>query len=191
MSTWRVIPGTTASFVYRWGAPPLIYVDVTVSKLTPLQLTATAHGVPDGWSVAIADMAQLFKLQADSWPPGSCDFRAARVPDADTIEFNQLDANRINAGALNTSGTVAYETPVALSGFTGTFTYTDAAGDLVVVTPAIDNTAKTITIVLDNTETLPFTVGTTMSFELQLTSGSGVVTQLDAGVLEVVDGTGC
>jgi hypothetical protein len=184
LSTWQIVPGTTVRFVYRWGAAPLIYVPVTVSSLTPLQFTATAHGIPDGWSVAIADLASIPQLIAKSWPPTSCDYRQVRVVDANTIEFNTIDAARIN-GAMAATGKVAYETPTNLASMTGTFT---VDGFVTPFTPVFDNTAKTITITISALQSATLTAGQSLSFELLVVDSGLAVTQLDFGQIEVIDG---
>ena len=189
MSTWKVVPGTTVSFTYRWGANPFIYLDVSISRLTPLRLTATGHGIPDGWSVAIAEFDGISSLQAESWPPGGCDFRPIRAVDANTIEFNTIDAARLSGAAVGDAGVIAYETPVDLSGYTGVMTIDGVASPISAV---LDNTAKTITVTVPVSTTETFSVGTSMSFSLKMTATvGGAVTQLDFGTIEVVDGSSC
>lgn len=189
MSTWKVVPGTSVSFVYRWGAQPLIYQDVSISRLTPLRLTDTGHNIPDGWSVAIAEFDGISCLQAESWPPTGCDFRSIRVVDANTIEFNSIDAARLSGAATGDAGVIALETPVDLTNWTGTITI-DGVTDPIDLT--VDNSAKTITASLDPATTETFSVGTSIGFRITMTNGiSGEVTQLDFGALEVVDGSSC
>lgn len=186
MSTWQVVPGTTVPLVYRWGAAPLIYVPVVISNLTPLRLTATAHGIPDGWPVAVPEMDNLPDLEAEAWPPSECDYQAIHVVDANTLEFNGLDAARTPA-VVGGLGVLAYQTPMSLSGSTGTFTI--ATPITLVITAVLDNSAKTITVTLTSAETAAYPVGAIYAFSILITDSGGNVTQLDAGSIEVVDAT--
>lgn len=189
MSTWKIVPGTTVSFVYRWGANPFIYQDVSISRLTPLQLTSTGHGIPDGWSVAIAEFDGISSLQAESWPPSGCDFRPVRVVDANTIEFNKIDAARLSGAATGDTGVIALETPIDLSGYTGVMTIDSVVSPISAV---LDNTAKTITVTVPVSTTQDFSVGSSLQFSLKMTATTGgAVTQLDFGTIEVVDGSSC
>lgn len=187
MSTWVVVPNTSAVFTYRWGAPPFIYTPVTVLQLTPLRFTATAHGIPDQWPVAIPDLPSLQKLQAVTWPPGPCDITPIRSIDANTLEFNLVDASRINAAAATTTGNIAYQTPVNLTGFTGSFVVSSAFGvtpPLLTVAAVVDNTGKTVVVSLTGAQTAAL-AGTNNVFSLLMTSPTNVVTWLDSGAFVV------
>lgn len=181
--------GATYQQVYRWGAQPLVYKQVTaVTAYAPLTMTVAGHGVPAGWAIAVNDFASpLEVLNASAWPPVDSDFDSATVIDANTLSLNDVDATGL--GTYTSGGVIAYYTPVDLAGYSGVFNiYSSpptASPPVPVATGAVtfDNTAKTITITITPATSAP--LGGNYTYTLVLTDGSGVVTFLDEGKLVV------
>ena len=49
--------GRTFSLALRWESPPVVYRPITaIAQTAPARLTVPAHGVPDGWRVAITNV---------------------------------------------------------------------------------------------------------------------------------------
>jgi hypothetical protein len=183
-----ICKGKTFSEVYRWEAGPIIYKAVTaVVQTTPLRLTVPSHGFPDGWRLALSAFNGMIEVNAKN-PPRASDYHRATVIDANTIEFN--DINAADFGAYTSGGYVQGNTPVSIASYTAELIVEDAErdGDELVDWSAnvtIDNTAKTITFTVSATATaaLAFEEGW---YELVLTSPGGVKTPLLQGRVRVV-----
>src|SRR6185312_10219966 len=112
--------GTTYILPYRYGSEPIVYKPITAKVSdTPLRLTVPGHGLTDGWPVALTDTGWP-QLSAKTWPPCATDNLRATVVDADTIEFNTIDAKRLT-GDYAAGGVLAYLTPVSLAGASASF----------------------------------------------------------------------
>lgn len=88
-----------------------------IERSAPLRITATDHGIPDGWRVAIMNARVLGEFAAQTNPPKDRDLRPAIVPNADTVEFN-----KINGAAFKPhtgGGHLAWLEPMDLSPFIG------------------------------------------------------------------------
>lgn len=179
----RIAQGTTYTQVFRWGVEPLVYKPVSaLVSLTPLTLTATAHGLPANWSVAFANLG-FDELKADEWPPDADDFYEATTVDVDTVSFNEIDAGRLT-GTYAAGASLAYMTPAPLAGASASFTVYDASGTLVLTVAAVlDDTAKTISVTISDTQTAALDVGS-YTYALTATSG-GVVTLLGTGDIDL------
>lgn len=169
--------GVTYVVVYRYGGAPLIYKPIAaVTAYLPLTLTATAHGVTDGWPVAFRGLGS--GVDASDWPPTNKDFFFATVVDANTISINDLDATVLTA--YTSGGILAYYTPTSLAGATAVFTLSSAdscGNETVVLTTnaVLDNTAKTITLTLSAAQTAALITGA-YTFSLIMTdAGSNVI----------------
>ncbi|MGH7746320.1 MAG: hypothetical protein ACREQ5_16400 [Candidatus Dormibacteria bacterium] len=198
--------GTTYNRVYRWSAPPLIYGTVTaVPSLIPLTLTVPAHGVVDGWPVAMTALGGFTpQLMASTWPPDPTDYTPAHVVDSNTIQFNTIDATRYLLAASTgwtSGGLIAYLTPVSLTGVTAVLNIYNLIGlpytpnpvlspptpppppvPVLTVTPTVG--ANTITVTLTAAQTTSLAVGQ-YSYTLEVTDGLGNVTLLDSGQMLV------
>lgn len=191
--TITIVKGKTFSRVYRWGALPIIYKAISaVTKTAPVVVTATGHGLVDGWPVAITNVGGMVELNAVYSPPAASDYAQATYVDANTISINSVNAAGYTT--YTSGGYLQYYTPVDMNGYSARFQIRasiDATGTpLVALTSSagitIDNTAKTITVTIAATATddLSFTNGV---YELEMESGTGVVTRLVSGPV-VVEG---
>jgi hypothetical protein len=188
-----IIKGKTFSRVLRWGALPLVYKAITaITKAGNPVITSTSHGLVNGWPVAIAGIVGMTELNAVGDPPGGADYRQATYVDANTISLNAVNA--AGYGTYVSGGYLQYYTPVNLSGFTARLqirpTLTSTGTPLVSLTELdgidLDNTAKTITWTLDAADTAAYTF-TTGVYELEMISGTGVVSRLAFGNVAVED----
>lgn len=188
----------TFSRVLRWGTLPYVYKAITgITAAAPAVVTAVGHGAPNGWRVAIVSAGGMRQINASN-PPRSDEFNAATVLTADTISINAINAATYTA--YTTGGYVQYYTPASLVGYTARFrvwaTDVDAAAgstpllSLVSGVSAplsgitLDNTAKTITLLISETDVEALT-WTTGFYELDLISSGGVATELLTGVVNV------
>lgn len=178
-----IIKGKTFRRVLRWEVKPLVYAAITnITKAGPAVITATGHGAPDGWKVAVIGVAGMRQINAKHWPLRTTDFHEATVVDANTVKLN--DVNVTEYDAHTSGGYLVYYTPQDLAGMTGRFQIrANDTSDTALVSKTspsgvtLDNTAKTITIELEASETEDYTFSEGVG-ELEMEDGSSDVTQL-------------
>ncbi len=193
-----IIQGATFEQIVRWETLPLIYKPITaITQAGPVQITATAHGCPDGWRAAVVSAGGMRQINATHWPLTDVDFHKVTVNDSANITFN--DTNSGSYTAYTTGGSLVFYTPTTLTGFTAALTvvasqgssaalgtYTSGAPDNSIVIDTA-NFLSTITLPSSVTQLLPTTWGTTSAwYYLEFTDGSGNVTQLLSGNITVV-----
>lgn len=184
--------GETFSRVLRWETTPIVYKAISaITAAAPPVITATGHGIPDGWSVAVISAGGMTEINALNWPLKRSDFHKATKLTDDTISLN--DVNAAEYTAYTSGGYVAYNTPTSLSGLTARMQIRaskNASTTLLELTTensriALDDTLKTITLTITaaDTEDLTFTKGV---YDLEMINGT-VVTRLLQGNI-IVDG---
>ena len=192
MEKLTIRQGKTFSKALRWGASPLIYRPITgIATTAPVRITATAHGLPPKWPVAVMGAAGLPNLNAQNNPPKPADFYHAAVVDADHIEINTVNAERFRP--YTGGGQLVFYTPTPLDGYTARFVVRDKVGGAVLFsgtsvdgTVVIDAVNFTITIALTAVATAAMTWKKGV-YELELTAPSGFVpSAFPIGDIEVV-----
>jgi len=76
----------------------------------PTRLTVEDHGIPDGWPVQVTCVSNPIELNTDEGQR-----RIAKVVDADTIEFNDFNANCLRP--YTSGGLVVFNKPEDLTGW--------------------------------------------------------------------------
>lgn len=106
-----IVQGASMDYVFRWATAKKLYADVSaVLDYAPLIITATAHGIDaDAWPVLLTDFVGMEDLNSD------CDFQKATINDANTLQFNDINAKQL--GTYASGGTVTYFEPVILTGY--------------------------------------------------------------------------
>lgn len=181
--------GETFHPVLRWGSGVYTSKAITgISKAAPASITATGHGLPNGWPCAVSGAQGMTQINSTRFPPGGDDWRYGTVVDANTVEFNEVDSS--NYSAWTSGGFLVYDTPAPLAGITFTLViYSDADHDNVLVTLssatpaqiAVDDTLKTITPLLQ-TAALTWDTG---YYLLKATDSGGIVTELLRGIISI------
>jgi hypothetical protein len=173
--------GATFSRTYRWGTRPYVYKTISaVAKAAPVRLTVTAHGLKDGWRVAVSNVAGMTELNAQNEPPLDNEYHAVTVVDANTIELNEIVSLGYTAATANT-GVVRYLTPVDLkirrtaSSADTLVSLTSEDGDI-----TLDATENTITVEISPATSAALSFSEAV-FQLELVAGDGTVTRLDSG----------
>jgi len=179
--------GETWHPTLRWGLEPLTSVPITaITQAAPAAITASAHGVPNGWPVAITGAAGMTQINAAHYPPRGEDWQTSQVLDTNTVALQ--DVSSATYTAYLTGGFLVYRTPAPLVGINFTLSVWDSPERtdtplLTLTSPdgiAVDLTAMTLTPVLQSAS-LPWTQG---YYTLSATDpGSGIVTELLDGVL--------
>ena len=186
--------GKTFSRVVRWETGPVVYVPITaITQAAPAVVTATAHGIPAGWRVALLSVKGMAQINAANMPPRTADYHKATVVDPNTVSFN--DINSLGYSPYTSGGVLAYNTPAPLTGYTAAMSIKDKIGGTELLrldtTPSgrivIDSTGMTITLTVDAVTTAGITWNTGV-YDLKLISASGVATELLAGSVTVDPG---
>lgn len=168
--------GKTFRMPVRYAVKPYIYKAISaIEASVPLTLTIAAHGVPNGWRVALVGSADDEVI-----PPRHVEWRGATYVDNDTIQLNEVlddeDATHI-----------VYETPASLVGLTARMQIrASVTSTTVLLTPtiALDDATKMITVTISavNTAAIDWRRGV---YELEVEDAGGIVTQLLEGRVEV------
>ena len=189
-----IIQGKTFSRAVRWETSPFVYKPITgITKAAPAVVTCVGHGVPDGWRVAVVSAQGMTEINASN-PPKEREFVKATVLTPDTLELNTV--NSAEYTAYTSGGYIQYYTPVSLSGFTARMQIKNRVGGTVLASSDVDDAplnviwialstaAYTISFTIDATDTAAFTWVKGV-YDLELISGSGVVTQVLTGLVSV------
>ena len=188
--------GKTFALVLRWETEPIIYKPITaIQQAAPARLDVAGHGAPDGWRAAVTSVKGMAEINADD--PAKLrdsDYHPVTVISADIIEFNDINAAGFKAYA--SGGYLQYNTPVDLAGFTAQMEIKDKVGGTVlasadaadaplnILSIAIDNAKKTITLTISATATAAIAWKKGV-YDLEMKSADGVVTALITGAVSV------
>lgn len=186
-----IIQGATFSQTVRWETLPFMFAAISaISNTAPVRITTTgAHGILDGWRVAVVDAEGLTELNAANNPPKTSDFHQATVVDTTHIEFNPISAAGFEA--YTSDGYLQWYTPHDLTGYTARMAIKNKVGGTVLLSLTTENdgivinaSAKTITLEITATATAALT-WTSGTYDLELISPTGVVTSLMTGSVSV------
>lgn len=183
---FKVYQGSTFSEVLRWESSKKVYKAITgITQAAPCVITATSHGVPDGWRVKVTNVGGMTDINsADT-------YHIATKLTADTIELNSI--NSIGYKAYTSGGILEYNEPINLTGYTARMQIrekidsVDVIDELTTVNGAItiDTTNYKINVVISAADTALYTFSTAV-YSLELVSAGGVVTPFANGVLTLV-----
>lgn len=171
---FKVYQGSTFRQVLRWESSAKTYVPITnITKTAPVVVTATAHGAPLGWRAKITGVGGMKEIN------DSENYRLITAVNTNTVTFNEINAASYTA--YTTGGMLEYNTPVDLTGYTARMQIRSSLDSSTVIqelTTAnsgilIDNTYKTITIVLTATQTAALTFSSAV-YSLELVTGTEV-----------------
>ena len=184
--------GRTFSLALRWETAPVIYKAITgISQTAPVRITVPAHGIPDGWRVAITNVKGMTAINADANKINDRDYHQATVIDANTIEINDINASGFKE--YLSGGYVQFNTPVTLTGFTARMAIKDKVGGtgfLSLTTEnagiSLDEARRVITLNITAAATALFTWKSGV-YDLEMVSGAtpAVVTALISGRVTV------
>ena len=184
--------GETLVRVVRWEALPYVYSAITgITQAAPAVVTSAGHGLVTGWRAAVLSAGGMRQINAKHTPPADSEFRKVTKVDASSINFNEVDSSRYTA--YTSGGFLVSYTPVVLSGYTArmqireTVEATTTLASLVSPTDIVlDDTNHTITITIAAVVTAAYDFKTAV-YDLELVSGTGVVTRLLEGAVIVSD----
>ncbi len=191
----KIIKGDTFIMAARWEQPTFTYSPISgISLAAPVRISATAHGVPNGWRVAIQSVKGMTEINAADLKDKS--FVQATVIDANTIDINSV--NSLGYKAYAGGGVVVFRTPVDLTGYTARMQVRDkVGGTLLASSEAADSPLNIITLSVDVAN---FVVGIEVAatdtaalmwkkgyYDLEMVSAGGKVTKLLSGTITVSD----
>jgi hypothetical protein len=183
----KVYQGSTFTEVLRWESSTKVYKPITaITKTAPVVITATAHNCPAGWRARVTNVAGMKEIN-------SLSDNYYLVTDTTT---NTVTINSVNAVGFNeytSGGILEYNEPVNLAGYTARMQLRAKLADTIVIKElttqnsgiVINNTEKTITIVISASDTAAFTFSTAV-YSLELISSGGEVSQMLTGTLTLV-----
>ena len=182
--------GKTFSQVLRWESQPVVYKAITaITQSAPVQITVPAHGIPQGWRVAVVSVKGMTQLNSSNVPPKAKDYHQATVISVDKIELN--DVNAADFKPYVSGGYVQFNTPVDLAGMSARLVVKDKVGGTELLRLdttgggiVLNNTTKTITatITAGSTAALTWAKGV---YELELVDALGQVFSLLTGSVTV------
>lgn len=186
----QIEQGKTFLRVLRWESAPLVYKPISaITKAAPVVVTATTHGLPNGWRAAIVSVLGMTQINATNSPPRTPDFHRGTVIDANTVSFNDINAAGFSTYA--SGGYLVYNTPASLTGYTARMSIKDKVGgtellrlDTTNGRIALDTAAFTISLSVDATTSAAITWVNGV-YDLELVSAGGVVTALIQGNVTV------
>lgn len=182
-----IVQGSTFTQVVRWEVEPYVTAAIeSMTKASPVVITTQdAHGLVNGWNVAVVGARGMVELNAKSNPPRGRDFRRATVTGSDTIAFNGISSAMFRT--YTTGGFLQWLTPKDLTDFTARMKIKDYVGGTVLLELTtendrilIDNAAKTITLTVsaEDTGAINWTSGT---YDLEMISDTDEVTAILEG----------
>lgn len=182
--------GKTFAQLLRWETLPIIYKQITnISQSAPVRLTVPGHGVPDGWRCAVTNVKGMTEINATANALKDKDYHQATVVNQDIIEFN--DTNATGFKPYLSGGTLQYNTPTNLAGFTARMMIRRKLNDPVLcslttenggISISPDNKRILVTISADDTAAFDWNKGV---YDLEMIAPDGTVTALLSGLIHV------
>ena len=179
-------------YFMRWETEPIVYKPITaITQAAPCVITSVAHGVPQGWNVAVVSVKGMKQINAQNVPPKAKDYHVATVLTVDAISLNAVNA--FDYSAYTSGGLLQYNTPHDLTGYTAALKIYNKSGGTLLRTLAngtgeivIDSAEKSIKISLTSLQTTAITWSTGV-YELEMTSPLSEVFVIASGTITVVN----
>lgn len=184
-----IYQGKTFSRVIRWEKEPFVYVPIqAIARVAPARVTAAAHGIPDGWRVAVVSAGGMRQINAAHNPPKPREFTRAAVVDPNTVDLNEINAAGFSP--YTSGGYLQFYTPADLTGATARMQIKSRVGGDVLLSLTsgagitVDNASKTITLEISAADTAAITWRTGV-YDLEVQDADGTVTGLFFGSVNV------
>lgn len=172
---FKVYQGSTFKEVLRRETATKVYKPITaITKAAPMVVTAVSHSIPVGWRAKITNVAGMKEINsADT-------YHTVTNTTTDTITFNAV--NSLSYSDYTSGGVVEYNQPFDLTGITARMQIRAKLPDTTVIHEMttenagiiVDNTYKTITMVIPAETTALFTFSTAV-YSMELVDGTEVI----------------
>lgn len=148
--------GKTQPLVLRCELDNIIYKNITgITQTAPARLTVPAHGLTDGWRVAVTNVKGMSDINAEANAIRTADYKEATVVDADTITLNKVNAAGFKPYV--SGGVLQYNEPMDLTDFAARMQIRNKKNGATLLLEmttdngmiAIDHSLKTVTIYFD------------------------------------------
>lgn len=178
----KIYQGSTFREVLRWEQATKVYKPISgIAKSAPIQITATEHGIPNGWRVLVTNVSGMKEINsADT-------YRTATVVSSDVIELNAINA--VGFTDYVSGGIIEYNQPVDLTGTTGRMQIRSTLASETFILELttenggiiIDASSQTITIYIDAVTTAGLDFQTAV-YSLELIKSGDVIPFVTGGV---------
>lgn len=189
---YTIKQGETWRRVLRWEQGIFVYKPISaISQAAPVAITATTHGMVDGWRFAVSNVVGMLDINAKKEPPDEqTEYHIAKVVTADIVEINRV--NSLAFKPYTSGGVIRYHPPVDLSGYTARMQFRKSIKDATALHSlttenggiTLNNTTKTITLLIPKVDTELFTFNTAV-YDLELVSTGNEVAIPVSGDIEI------
>lgn len=185
--------GRTFRKVARWETTPfLIAAIATMTQSGIVQITTqAAHGIPDGWRVAVVDAKGMTELNAQNNPPKNSDFREATVKSPTSIELNEISSASYRA--YTSGGFLKWYSPHDLTGYTARMKVKNKVGGTTLLNLTTENggifvdpVEHLIELFISDADTTAITWSTGV-YDLEMVAPSGDVTVIFTGAVTTIN----
>jgi hypothetical protein len=112
-----IVQGDTFERMVRWESKPYQYAAITgITQAAPAVIHAAAHGLTDGWRVAVINVLGMTQINSKYKGMQDGDFVPCTYIDADHIALNEISSAEFDAYV--SGGFLKYYTAVDLNPFT-------------------------------------------------------------------------
>jgi hypothetical protein len=155
---FKIYQGSTFKEVLRWESSVKAYAPITgITKAAPMVVTSIAHGIPAGWRVKITNVGGMTDINSTDV------YQYITIANTDSATFDKV--NSLDYKAYTTGGVMEYYVPNNLLAVTARMQIRDKVDSTTFLEELttengkiiVDNTTKTITLLLSDTTTAAYT----------------------------------
>lgn len=179
---FKIYQGSTFKEVLRWESSTKTYKAITaIGKSAPCVITSTAHGIPVGWRTKVTNVLGMKEINSQE------NYLTVTASTVNSITLNTV--NSLGYTDYTSSGVLEFNTPRDLTSVTARMQIRETLASAIVIeelTTAngkilIDNTLKTITLLLDATTTAAYTFKTAV-YSLELIEGTEIIPFINGNI---------
>jgi hypothetical protein len=183
---FKVYQGNTFREVFRWESTKKIYRDIIgITQAAPCVVTATGHGVPNGWQTKITNVGGMVEINSTE------NYLVATKIDANNLEYNEI--NSVGFKEYTSGGILEYNEPISLVGYTARMQIRETIDSETIIKElttenggiVLDTVDYGIVVTMDALSTANFNFSTAV-YSLEMVSSTGVVTTIVTGNLTLI-----
>lgn len=171
----KIYQGSTFRETFRWESALKTYLPITaITKAAPAVISCTGTLPPVGWRAKVTGVVGMKEINSD-------DYRVVTTASGGTVTFNDINAS--NYTTYTSGGILEYNTPIDLANYTARLQIRPQLTSQTVLLElttqnggiVIDNTLKTISIVIQASQTQTLTFSNAV-YSLELVKNLEVLT---------------